>query len=89
MASLYVVYIAPLLLAEVLVDGMLAYALFRHLRGQDPQHWLASTWRRTWGPFLATAVFLAVAGAVLATVAPGAQSIGQVLAQRAAPAAGR
>ena len=25
----------------------LAYALFRHLKGQDPQHWLASTWRLT------------------------------------------
>jgi hypothetical protein len=79
LASLYVVYIAPLLLAEVLVDGALAYALFRHLRGQDPQHWLASTWRHTWLPFLATAVVLAAVGAGLAWHTPGAKSIGQAL----------
>lgn len=84
LASVYVVYIAPVLLAEVLVDGALAYALLRRLKGQDPQHWLASTWRHTWLPFLATALFLAAAGAVLSTVAPGAQSIGQVLAHRGA-----
>lgn len=79
LASLYVVYIAPVLLAEVLVDGALACALFRHLRGQDPQHWLASTWRRTWLPFLATAVFLSALGAALAWYTPGARSIGQAL----------
>jgi FtsH-binding integral membrane protein len=79
LASLYVVYIAPVLFAEVLVDGALSYALFRHLRGQDPQHWLASTFRRTALPFLATAVFLTAAGAAMAWYAPGASSVGQVM----------
>lgn len=55
LASLYVVYIAPALFAEVLVDGALSYALFRHLRGQDPRHWLASTVRHTAAPFAVTA----------------------------------
>ncbi len=58
LASLYVIYIAPLIFAELLVDGALSYALFRHLRGKDPQHWLAGTLRRTVIPFVATAVFL-------------------------------
>ena len=79
--------IAPLLLAEVLVDGALAYALFRHLRGQDPQHWLASTWRPPWLPFLATAVVLAALGAGLAWHTPGATSIGHALAR--SPVAGQ
>ena len=82
-ASLYLVYIAPLLFAEVLVDGALSYALFRHLRGLEPQHWLSAAVRRSVLPFLATAVFMAAAGAALAWVAPGAHSVGEVLAQPA------
>ena len=83
LASLYVVYIAPVLFAEVLVDGALSYALFRHLRGQDPAHWLSSTVRRTVLPFVATAVFVALVGVAMSAYAPGAQSIGQVMAQAA------
>jgi hypothetical protein len=79
LASLYVVYIAPLLFAELMVDGALSYALFRHLRGQDPQHWLASTFRRTAIPFLVTGVFLSAIGAAMAAYAPGAVSVGQVM----------
>ncbi len=89
LASLYVVYIAPVLLAEVLVDGALSYALFRYLRGQDPQHWLASTFRRTALPFLATAVFLSASGAAMAWYAPGASSVGQVMKQAGANKARR
>jgi hypothetical protein len=78
-ASLYVVYLAPILFAEVLVDGALSYALFRHLRGQDPHHWLSSTFRRTVVPFAATAVFLVAVGAGMAAYAPGAKSVGEVM----------
>lgn len=87
-ACLYVVYIAPIFFAEVLVDGGLSYVLLRHLRGQEPQHWLASAFRRTVVPFAATAVFLAAMGAAMTAYAPGSKSIGQVIkhasAQRAA-----
>ncbi|RYH00410.1 MAG: hypothetical protein EON58_00315 [Alphaproteobacteria bacterium] len=79
LASLYVVYIAPALFAEVLVDGALSYALFRHLRGQDPRHWLSSTARHTAVPFTATAIFLVAAGAAMTAYAPGAKSVGQVI----------
>lgn len=79
LASLYVVYIAPALFAELLVDGALSYVLFRHLRGQDPQHWLSSTFRRTAIPFLVTGVFLSATGAAMAEYAPGASSVGQVV----------
>jgi hypothetical protein len=37
-ASLYVIYIAPVLFAELLVDGALSYALYRHLRRNDSHH---------------------------------------------------
>jgi hypothetical protein len=79
LASLYVIYIAPAVFAEVLVDGALSYALFRHLRGQDPRHWLASAVRHTAGPFAATAIFLIVVGAAMGAYAPGAKSVGQVI----------
>lgn len=78
-ASLYVIYIAPALLAEVLVDGALSYALYRYVRGDDSEHWLATAVRRTVLPFIATAIFLAAAGAGMAAYAPGARSIGEVV----------
>lgn len=78
-ASLYVVYIAPLLFAEVMVDGALSYVLFRHLRGQNPQHWLSSAFHRTVLPFTVTAVFLVAVGAAMAAYAPGAKSVAQVV----------
>lgn len=80
LASVWVIYIAPGLLAEVLVDGGLSYALYRHLYGQEPAHWAISTLRRTLLPFVATAVFLAAVGAAMSHFAPGARSIGEVLA---------
>lgn len=79
LAAVYMVYIAPVLFAELLVDGALSYALFRHLRSEDRPHWMASALRHTLVPFVATAVFLALVGAGLAWYAPGAKSIGQVV----------
>ncbi len=78
-ASLYVVYIAPALLAEVLVDGALSYGLYRHLRKQDPGHWLATAVRRTAVPFLATGLFLVAVGVALSAYTPGARTIGDVV----------
>lgn len=79
LASFYVIYIAPALLAEVLVDGALSFALYRYMRGEDPAHWLATAVRRTIQPFLATAVFLAIIGVAMSAYAPGARSIGEVI----------
>ena len=89
LASLYIVYVAPILFAEVLVDGALSYVLFRHLRGQGSQHWLSSTFRRTAIPFAATAVFLIAIGAAMAAYAPGAKSVGQVMEHAGAKRAAR
>ena len=89
LASLYVVYIAPALFAEVLVDGALSYVLFRHLRAEERPYWLSSAVRHTVIPFAATGVFLAVVGAGMALYAPGAKSIGQVVQHATAGAAAR
>ena len=82
LASLYVVYLAPVLLAEVLVDGAISYALYRHLRHQERRHWLRGVVRHTAWPFVATAVFLAGMGWGMAVYAPEAKSIGEVVAHR-------
>ena len=78
-ASFYVMYIAPVLFAELVVDGALSYALYRHLRREDYSHWLVTACRRTVLPFGATAIFLAVIGAAMSAYAPGARSVGEVV----------
>lgn len=79
LASLYVVYMAPALFAELLLDGVLSYSLYRHLRRGDSSHWLSTAFRRTVMPFALTAVFVALVGAGLAAYAPGAHTLGQAL----------
>ena len=79
LASLYVVYVAPMLFAELLVDGALSYALYRRIKAADSPHWLESAVRRTALPFLLTGVFVSATGAAMTAYAPGAHSIGQVV----------
>lgn len=78
-ASFYVVYMAPALFAELLVDSAFSYALYNRLRGEQGGYWLTAALRRTALPFALTAVFLCAVGFGLAIVAPGAHSIGEVL----------
>ena len=79
LASLYVVYVAPVLFAELLFDGALSYTLYRHLRVTDSRHWLTTAVRRTALPFALTAVFLVATGAAMTAYAPGARTIGEVI----------
>jgi hypothetical protein len=76
-AMFYVVYIAPVFLAEILVDALLLAGLYKRLKGVEPRHWLRSAVRRTLLPALvATALFIA-AGYLMGRVAPEAHSIGE------------
>jgi hypothetical protein len=81
LGSFWVVYSAPVFLAELLVDGVLAAALYRRLRAGGPasRHWLETAVRRTLWPMTVVAVSAAVAGWIMALYAPGARSIGDVL----------
>jgi hypothetical protein len=80
LAIVYVIYIAPVLLAEVALDAALVTTVYRRLRPHDVQHWSLGVVRRTWLPALVLALCLAGAGAALQQVAPGARSIGGVVA---------
>ena len=77
--ALSVVYSAPVLFAELLVDGLLSASLYRRLRGIDRHHWLQTALRRTALPFIFAAISMSAIGACLNWYTPGAQSIGQAI----------
>ena len=79
----YVVYIAPLLLAEVALDAALVSTLYGRLRRQDMRHWAGTLVRRTWLPAAALIATLAIGGFVMQLAVPDAVSIGGVLAAMA------
>ena len=79
-AALYVVYQAPVLLAEVALDGALVGSLYHRLREGERQHWLQAAWTHTRVPLLAMLVVLMLAGWGLGQVAPDAVTLGQAWA---------
>lgn len=78
-ATLYVVYYAPVLLAEIALDAALVTGIYRRLRRQDARHWLGSAIRHTWRPALVILVSLFVLGTVLQWTNPSMRTIGDVL----------
>jgi hypothetical protein len=85
LSSLYVVYTAPVLFAELLLDGTLAATLLRRLRGLATRHWIETAVNRTALPFVLTALFLGLCGAAMQAYAPDAHSLGEVLQHAARP----
>ncbi|MEX0806378.1 MAG: hypothetical protein WD688_24125 [Candidatus Binatia bacterium] len=79
LATLWIVWAAPALLAELLLDAALATGLYRRLRDVRGDHWLRTAIRRTGWPFVAVAILFALAGAAMQFYTPGAKSIGQVI----------
>ncbi|MEG3788682.1 hypothetical protein V1318_00965 [Lysobacter sp. CCNWLW3] len=76
----WVVWIAPSLMAELILDLALAGGLYRRLRGIQSQHWLRTALRRTLWPVLGVALIMALLGYAGARHTPGADSIGDVVA---------
>lgn len=75
----YVIYDAPLLLAEVALDAGLLSALYRRLRHDPDRHWSRTALRRTWLPATTLTLFMSLAGYAMAHLFPHARSIGDVL----------
>lgn len=78
-SSLFMIYSAPALFAELLVDGVLSASLYRRLRGLETRHWLETALRRTALPFTLTAVIVSASGWAMTLYAPEAHSIGDVI----------
>ena len=79
LASFYVIYAAPELFAEVLVDGGLAGALYRKMKGEQEGNWMQTAVRKTIAPFLLTGVLVVATGWGLSAHAPGAHTISEAL----------
>jgi hypothetical protein len=77
LAALWLIWTAPALLSELLLDGVLGAALYRRLRRLDRRHWLESAVSRTIVPVGITAAFFVVAGGLLHLYAPEATTIGE------------
>lgn len=77
-ASLYIVYIAPVLLAEILVDGALVAGLYKRVKPIEQRHWLRAALRRTLLPALLAMLFFSLAGFALQKAVPEARTIGDV-----------
>ena len=79
LSTLLMIYSAPVLFAELLVDGALSASLYHRLRGLETRHWLETAIRRTVWPFITTAIVVSVIGWGMSLYAPEAHSIGEVL----------
>ena len=77
----YVVFLAPVLLAEVLVDAVIVAAISRRVGHIEKRDWTATVLRCTWVPALALILSVTVAGWALQQAAPGARSLGPAVAQ--------
>ena len=78
-SSVVMIYSAPVLFAELLVDGVLSASLYRRLHGFETRHWLGTALRRTALPFALTAAIVSASGWGMALYAPEAHSIGDVI----------
>lgn len=77
-AVVYVIYAAPVLLAEIALDAAVMSTLYTRLKKRDTSHWAMTVIRRTWLPALGLFVFAALGGYALDQIDPDARSIGAV-----------
>ena len=77
-ASFYIIYIAPTLLTEILVDGALVAGLYRRVKRIEQKNWLRTAVRRTLLPAILVAIFFTVAGFALQKAVPEAHTMGDV-----------
>ena len=79
LASLFVIYQAPVMLAEVLVDGVLFFGIARRVKRMNAQQWVSGVMCRTLSPILILAVCFSAIGIGLQTIAPKATTMTEAL----------
>jgi len=80
--AVYAIYIAPVLLAEVLLNAVLMGGFYRRLRNLRSEHWIEGAFKRTWYLFLIAAVLFCVAGLIMQHAQPGAVTVGDFFQSR-------
>jgi hypothetical protein len=78
-AIVYVVAIAPVLLAEIALDAAVVSVLYRRLRRDETGYWLTTVLTHTWIPAIVLVAFALLTGFALEQLAPDARSIGGVI----------
>lgn len=76
-STFFVVYSAPILLAELSVDAFLVARLYQGLQDIPRHHWLKTAFKRTWLPFLLTGLCVVGAGWFMGHGNPEVHSIGE------------
>ena len=77
LASVWIVWSAPVLMAELLVDAAIAGGLYRRMQGMQEQGWWRVCVTHTIWPLLGLLVFFTVVGSLAQELAPGAVSLAQ------------
>jgi len=79
LALIYLVYVSPLLFAEVLLDAAVVGTLYGRARRHERQHWMRGVLRRTALAALVLCCFAGLAGFFLQSISPEATSAGAAL----------
>lgn len=79
--SFYLIWVAPVFLSELALDGVVCYGVYYRMRNRAPQHWISGVARRTFSSFLGLLFFFAFTGLMLDLLAPHADSMGKAIAE--------
>jgi hypothetical protein len=79
LSSVFVIYSAPILFAELLLDSLLAAGLYKKLRGAEESNWFPTAIRRTIIPMLITTFVFTLSGYILQSYLPKANSLGDAI----------
>lgn len=71
-----IIWNAPALLAEALLDSAITTVAYRALRDVPTRDWINGVWRRTWKSMVAVTMLVAAIGYFAQRLVPGADSIG-------------
>lgn len=77
-ASAYVIFAAPQLLAELLLNGALSAGLSLRLRGIERENWLETAVQKTWVPVAVVMLFFVLTGLLMHWYTPEAKSVSDV-----------
>ena len=78
-ALIYVIWIAPVLLAELVIDAAVVGSLYRPVKNIERTHWLRTALRKTAIPAGIVMLLFFIAGFVMQAAVPEAVTIGQFL----------
>lgn len=76
-AIIYVVWIAPILFAELLVDAAVVGSLYKPVKNIERSHWLLTALKKTGIPALVVLILFAIAGFIMQAAVPEAVTIGE------------